>query len=376
MRGVISTPRARRARVAAGTLWIEVTEPASEHGLAPLAGSSPDVGVVGYSLGGGVSWLGRKHGLAANSVLAIEIVTADGRLRRVDHDNDPDLFWALRGGGGSFGVVTAMEIALHPLPELYAGAMWWPWERASEVMHAWREWTLTAPDEVTSSARIMQFPPIPEIPESLRGRAWSRSTPRSSATARSAPRSVQALRDLGPEIDTFDMVPPAALSRLHNDPEEPMPALTEHRLLAELPPEAVDAFLAVAGPDSGSTLMIAEIRHLGGALHRGPPRPRRTGQARRRIPAVRRRLAASPEMVAGLEARCRSSRTPWPSGTRAAATSTSRRPRSAHGRSTTRSRTAGCAASRRRSTPATSSRPTTRSRLRISPLRALTQPLA
>ena len=75
-------------------------------------------------------------------MLAIEIVTADGRLRRVDHDNDPDLFWALRGGGGSFGVVTAMEIALYPVPELYAGAMWWPWERAAEVMHAWREWTL------------------------------------------------------------------------------------------------------------------------------------------------------------------------------------------------------------------------------------------
>ena len=141
MRGVEIDAEARRARVAAGALWLEVTEPASEHGLAPLAGSSPDVGVVGYALGGGVSWLARKHGLAANSVLAIEIVTADGRLRRVDADHDPDLFWALRGGGGSFGVVTAMEIALYPVPELYAGAMWWPWERAAEVMHAWREWT-------------------------------------------------------------------------------------------------------------------------------------------------------------------------------------------------------------------------------------------
>ncbi len=111
MRGVEIDVEGRRARVAAGTLWLEVTEPASEHGLAPMAGSSPDVGVVGYSLGGGVSWLARKHGLAANSVLAIEVVTADGRLRRVDADNDADLFWALRGGGGSFGIVTAMEIA-------------------------------------------------------------------------------------------------------------------------------------------------------------------------------------------------------------------------------------------------------------------------
>jgi FAD/FMN-containing dehydrogenase len=172
MKGVDIDAEGRRARVSAGTLWLEVTEPASELGLAPLAGSSIDVGVVGYCLGGGVSWLGRKHGLAANSVLAIEVVTADGRLRRVDHDNDPDLFWALRGGGGSFGVVTAMEIALYPLPELYAGAMWWPWDRSSEVMHAWREWTLTVPDEVTSSARIMQIPPLPEIPEFMRGRSF------------------------------------------------------------------------------------------------------------------------------------------------------------------------------------------------------------
>src|SRR5687768_9302698 len=170
MRGVEIDVEAQRARVAAGTLWLEVSTAASEHGLAPLAGSSPDVSVVGYSLGGGVGWLARKHGLSANSVLAIELVTADGQLRRADHENDPDLFWALRGGGGSFGIVTAMEIRLYPLPELYAGAMFWDWSRASEVMHAWREWTLMVPDEVTSSARIMQFPPIPEVPEFLRGR--------------------------------------------------------------------------------------------------------------------------------------------------------------------------------------------------------------
>ena len=172
----------------------------------------------------------------------------------------------MRGGGGSFGVVTAMEIALYPMPELYAGAMWWPWERASEVMHAWREWTLTVPDEVTSSARIMQIPPIPEIPEFLRGRNFVTIDAAIIGDRAFGAEAVQALRDLEPEIDTFDMVPPVALSRLHNDPEEPMPVMTEHRLLADLPAEAVDAFVAVAGPDSGSTLMMAEIRHLGGAL--------------------------------------------------------------------------------------------------------------
>ena len=110
MRGVEIDAAARVARVAAGTLWIEVTEPASALGLAPLAGSSPDVGVVGYSLGGGASWLARKHGLSSNSVVAIELVTADGELVRADAEHHADLFWALRGGGGNYGVVTHMEI--------------------------------------------------------------------------------------------------------------------------------------------------------------------------------------------------------------------------------------------------------------------------
>jgi FAD/FMN-containing dehydrogenase len=266
MRGVKIDVTARRARVAAGALWLDVTEPASEHGLAPLAGSSPDVGVIGYCLGGGVSWLGRRHGLAANSVLAIEIVTADGRLRRVDAEHDAALFWALRGGGGSFGVVTAMEIALYPMPHLYAGAMFWDWQRASEVMHAWREWTTTVPDEVTSSARIMRLPEIPEVPEPLRGRDVVTIDAAIVGDRAFGARQMQALRDLGPEIDTFDMVPPVALSRLHNDPAAPMPVLTDHRLLRDLPAEAVDAFVAAAGPASGSALLMAEIRHLGGAL--------------------------------------------------------------------------------------------------------------
>ena len=302
MRGVEIDVEGRRARVAAGTLWLEVTEPASEHGLAPLAGSSPDVGVVGYCLGGGVSWLARKHGLAANSVLAIELVTADGRLRRVDYENDPDLFWALRGGGGSFGVVTAMEIALHPVTELYAGAMFWPWERSAEVMHAWREWTATVPDEVTSSARILQMPPVEEIPEFLRGRSFVTIDAAILGDRAFGARIVQALRDLGPEIDTFDMMPPVALSRLHGDPEEPMPALTEHRLLGELPAEAVDAFVAVAGPESGSTLVIAEIRHLGGAL--GEIRPGHGALATLDAGYLffGCGLAATPGMVAGLRA--------------------------------------------------------------------------
>ena len=318
MRGVTIDAQARRARVAAGTLWLEVTEPASEVGLAPLSGSSPDVSVVGYSLGGGVGWLGRKHGLSANSILAIELVTADGRLRRVDADHDADLFWALRGGGGSFGVVTAMEIALYPHAEVYAGAMFWPWERAAEVLHRWREWTETAPEEATTSARIMQMPPMEELPEFLRGRSFVTIDGAVIGDRAHGAEVIAALRELGPEIDTFDMVPPVVLSRIHGDPEEPMPALTEHRLLRDLPAEAVDAFLAIAGPESGSTLLMAEIRHLGGALGRVEPGHGALAKLDAEYLLFGGGPAFSPEMVAGLKAelpRFKAAMADWDAGT-------------------------------------------------------------
>src|SRR5918992_429760 len=171
MRGVEIDAEAQTARVEAGTLWLEVTEAATPHGLFPLSGSSPDVGVVGYTLGGGLSWLARKHGLAANHITAIEVVTPDGRLVRATADEHDDLFWALRGGGGNYGVVTALEFRLFPYGEVYAGMMIWPFERAGELLRAWRDWTRTAPEEVTTAMRIMHIPPLPEVPEFVRGRS-------------------------------------------------------------------------------------------------------------------------------------------------------------------------------------------------------------
>jgi FAD/FMN-containing dehydrogenase len=164
LRGVEIDAERRVARVRAGSKWEEVVPRASDLGLAALHGSTPDVSVAGYSLGGGVGWYARKHGLSTNSVLAIELVTADGKLRRVDHDNEAELFWALRGGGGNFGVVTALEVQLYDIPEVYAGVLFFPWERSSEVLHAWLDWTRTVPEEMTSVGRILQFPPLEELP--------------------------------------------------------------------------------------------------------------------------------------------------------------------------------------------------------------------
>ena len=119
-------PDRRRARLQAGAQRQHVVGPAAEHGLAGLSGSAPDVCVTGYALGGGASWMVRRHGLAANSIRSAEVVTADGRLLRADAGSEPDLFWAMRGGGGSFGVVTELELELFPVPELYAGVLFWP----------------------------------------------------------------------------------------------------------------------------------------------------------------------------------------------------------------------------------------------------------
>ena len=127
-------PSTQRVRVGAGVKWERVVPRLSEHGLAALHGSSPDVGIAGYSLGGGMGWLARKHGLQANSVTAIELVTADGVHRRVDATHEPDLFWALRGGNGNYGVVTAIEFRVFPVEELYAGAMFFPFERTGDVL--------------------------------------------------------------------------------------------------------------------------------------------------------------------------------------------------------------------------------------------------
>jgi FAD/FMN-containing dehydrogenase len=266
MRGVEIDVEAQTARVQAGTLWLEVTEAATPHGLFPLSGSSPDVGVVGYTLGGGLSWLARKHGLAANHVTAIEIVTPDGRLVRATADEHSDLFWALRGGGGNFGVVTAMEFRLFPYGEVYGGMFLWGYERHAEVLRAWRDWTRTAPEEATTSFRIMHLPPLPELPPFLSGR--SVVVIDGAFAGADGAEAVAALRALEPEIDTWAPSSPAALSHMHMDPEEPVPYLSEAMLLHGLDDDALAAFTAPIQP--GAPVLFGELRHLGGALAREP----------------------------------------------------------------------------------------------------------
>jgi FAD/FMN-containing dehydrogenase len=261
----------RRARVGAAAKWQDVSALASPQGLAALSGSSAEVGVVGYTLGGGHGWLARKHGLACNSVTAAELVTGDGQLARADLENEPDLFWALRGGGGNFGVVTALEFELHPVPQLYAGMLAWPWQRTTDVLHAWREWVSGLPDEMGTWARILQVPPLPEVPEPVRGRALVVVEAAYLGAEESGRELLRPLRDLAPELDTFAAVSPAALGHLHMDPEDPVPFAMSGQMLDELPAAAIDAVVEAAGPASGSPLLSLELRLLGGALTQAPP---------------------------------------------------------------------------------------------------------
>ena len=271
MAGVMIDPAERIARVEAGALWGELAVAAGEHGLAGLAGSSPDVGVIGYTLGGGIGWLSRKYGLAANSIVAAEVVTAEGEAVRADAGHHAELFWALRGGGGSFGVVTALELRLEPLAEVYAGSLMWPAEHASEILHAYREWAQTVPVELTSGVRLLCLPPLPEVPEPLRGRPMVDVTGAFLGDAAEAEELFAPLRSVvEPMIDTFAFIPPAGLCHIYGDPEQPTPGMTHQTVLRELTADAVGALVEAAGPASGSPLLMVALRHLGGAAGTAP----------------------------------------------------------------------------------------------------------
>ncbi|GAA3539297.1 oxidoreductase [Aeromicrobium flavum] len=258
----------RIVRVGGGTVWLPAVEAAAAHGLTVLHGSSVDVGIAGYSLGGGLGWYARKLGLATNSLTAVEIVLADGDLVRADDQHHADLFWAVRGGGGNFGIVTALEFRAFDVSTAYAGMMIWDVEMAPRVLDMWRAWAPVAPDDVTTSLRVLRVPPVPEVPDFVRGRTIVVIDGAVLADDERACDILAPLRALEPELDTFGRVPSETLVHLHMDPEEPAPGVMRSTLLRELDDAGADAFLALFGPGVETPVMVAELRQLGGAVGR------------------------------------------------------------------------------------------------------------
>ena len=249
----------------------DVVDRAGPVGLAARHTSSPSVGVAGSSLGGGLSWYARHAGLQCSALTAVEIVLADGSFVRATDAQDSELLWAARGGGGGFGVVTALEFDLLPVTRVYGGMLAWDWIHAQRVLGAWAEWAAGAPEEVTSVA-VCSRPPRRVAADRHPGPPPRRARLRRGRRPRAGRAVLAPLRALRPELDTGGELPAASVARLHLDPEAPTAVYANSVLLADLPERAVEALVAAAGPGSGSELLFVELRQLGGALSRPAPR--------------------------------------------------------------------------------------------------------
>lgn len=296
MNSVRIDPDRHRARVGGGALWQSAVQAAAQHGFATLHGSSPDVGIAGYSLGGGIGWYARALGLATNSITGLEVVTANGEIVWADAEHHPELFWALRGGSGNFGIVTALEFRLFPFTTAFAGMLVWDAALAEPVLRRWLHWAADAPDEVTTSFRVLRLPPLPDIPAPFRGRNLVVIDGAVLAADARGAEILAPLRDLQPEVDTFARVPVQALTGLHMDPEGPSPGVSHSAILDAMPEAAIHAFLDQAR--SGTSVLVHELRQLGGALSR----PAGGAGAMPSLPgaflAFAGAVAATPEMAA------------------------------------------------------------------------------
>jgi FAD/FMN-containing dehydrogenase len=278
MNGVRVDPETRTARVEAGAKWADLVPEAAAHGLAGLQGSTSGVGIVGYTMGGGFGWLGRKYGFAADSVKEADVVTADGELVKVSAHENADLFWGLKGGGGNFGIVTSLEFALYPITHVFGGNLFYPVEKAEAVLDLYARWSEDLPDEVTSAVAFLNIPPMPDIPEPLKGQ--SVITVRFCYTGEDLEGRGEELlrpwRELGesrigePIMDTFGVMPYQMMDMISMDPVEPLGAYGHSEMLRDLSPETRETLIELAGAGSNTPLIMIELRQLGGALSRPP----------------------------------------------------------------------------------------------------------
>jgi hypothetical protein len=264
-------PERRVAKVGAGVVWQRVLDAAAPHGLTPLTGSAPHVGVVGYLTGGGIGPLAATFGVSSDHVRAFDVVTGDGVLRHVTATEHPDLFWGLRGGKATLGIVTSVEVELLPITRVYGGSIFFDGADSAAVLHAWATWSAELPDHATTSVVLLQLPESPRLPPPISGKRLITVRYASVADESRAEEALAPLRAVAtPLLDGVGEVEAVAIGSIHSDPTDPMPYLERSILLDGLPTEAADALLAVAGP--GSPLVV-ELRRLGGAIAKDATQP-------------------------------------------------------------------------------------------------------
>ena len=293
--------KARTARIGAGARFQDVLDKSVEHGLAPLLGTSPHVGVVGYTLGGGIGWLARRYGFAADSVRWIDIVTADGTLRHTSSAENAELFWGLRGGGGNFGVVTEMEFDLYPVTTLYGGALTYPAEQAAQALRFFREWTKGVPDELTASIAVVKFPPIPQVPEALRGKCQVIVKAAYLGDGVGGAPLIQPWLDWQkPLNNTFHQMPFGEVGSIQNDPVDPAASYATSETIDELSDAAIDVLVRYATA-SESPILYSELRHARGAMARTDPNTSAVGNRNATYYFVAGGLTPTPQAARAVE---------------------------------------------------------------------------
>ena len=223
MNGVRVDPEARRATVGGGAVWADVDHETQAYGLATTGGLVSSTGVGGFTLGGGIGWLMRKHGLACDNLVAADVVTADGRLVHASETENADLLWGLRGGGGNFGIVTQFELELHPVgPLVYAGPIFYPADADRDLLRAFRDWSAGAPDDITGVVNLTTAPPLPVIPEEWHGKKVAAFVAVSAGPLEEGEALVRAVPQ-GRRADRR----PARPDAVPRDPDAARPALAE-----------------------------------------------------------------------------------------------------------------------------------------------------
>ena len=270
MRGVVVDPERRLAHVQGGALWGDADRETQRFGLATPGGVVSDTGVAGLTLGGGYGWLRRKYGLSSDNVVAAQVVLADGRVVTASEDQNPDLFWALRGGGGNFGVVTAFTFRLHPVgPEVGFSATFYPMEEVGEVLHGFRATVEQLPDDVTATCVTITFPANPEMPEAIHDRpvaivggVYAGSDPAEGL------QMMAPLRELGTPL--FDMSGPTPFVAVQSGfdplfPRQQLHAYWKSQYLEELSDAAIDV-IAARAQDRPAPMTLVNTFHMGGAI--------------------------------------------------------------------------------------------------------------